>query len=214
MWWILFCCNLRSLSSGVSAATLSHSRVLLWCEVACLSLAVGAAPSTIPLPPLSQSFTFLFAVSAAHWALSLSFLCRCQSSCSCADLRVLPGLLWASMFKATCSLKLWVKAQKWDSSRLEYHRVSSLFFYHVLFSIFCPHRSVCACMFRLKRVTTSIYGATYIRQIYHTHSKLRPPFLLVRFSYKYGGGAYNWICVISLIYTPPFLDTVVCNKVQ
>ena len=27
--------------------------------------------------------------------------------------------------------------------------------------------------------------------LYCTHSKLRPPFLLVRFSYKYGGGAYN-----------------------
>ena len=37
---------------------------------------------------------------------------------------------------------------------------------------------------------------------YCTHSKLRPPpFLLDRFSYKYGGGAYNWIMVISLGYT-------------
>ena len=31
-----------------------------------------------------------------------------------------------------------------------------------------------------------------------------PPFLLVRFSYKYGGGGYNWIRVISLVYTPPY----------
>ena len=26
------------------------------------------------------------------------------------------------------------------------------------------------------------------------------------------GGTYNWIRVISLVYTPPFLDTVVCDK--
>ena len=38
-----------------------------------------------------------------------------------------------------------------------------------------------------------------------THSTLHPPFLLTRFSYKYGGGAYNWIMVISLAYTPTFL---------
>ena len=33
-------------------------------------------------------------------------------------------------------------------------------------------------------------------------------FMPIRFSHKYGkggGGAYNWIMVISLIYTPPFL---------
>ena len=36
----LICCNLVSLSSGVSAAVLSRSRVLFHCEVACLSLAV------------------------------------------------------------------------------------------------------------------------------------------------------------------------------
>ena len=36
----LTCCNLVSLSSGVSAAVLSRSRVLFHCEVACLSLAV------------------------------------------------------------------------------------------------------------------------------------------------------------------------------
>ena len=41
--------------------------------------------------------------------------------------------------------------------------------------------------------------------VYRTHSKLRPPFLLIRFSYKYGG-AYNWIRVISLIYTPVFYN--------
>ena len=41
-------------------------------------------------------------------------------------------------------------------------------------------------------------GYTYWTSItdwrHHTHSKLRLPFLLVRFSYKYGwgGGAYNW----------------------
>ena len=33
---------------------------------------------------------------------------------------------------------------------------------------------------------------------YCTHSTLRPPFLLIRFSYKKYGGAYNWIIVISL----------------
>ena len=32
-------------------------------------------------------------------------------------------------------------------------------------------------------------AALHVR-MYRTHSKLRPPFLLVRFSYKYGG-AYN-----------------------
>ena len=36
----LSCCNLVSLSSGVSAAVLSRSQVLFHCEVACLSLAV------------------------------------------------------------------------------------------------------------------------------------------------------------------------------
>ena len=30
------------------------------------------------------------------------------------------------------------------------------------------------------------------------------PFLLIRFSFKYGE-AYNWIMVISLVYMPPFL---------
>ena len=40
--------------------------------------------------------------------------------------------------------------------------------------------------------------------------EITPPFMLVRFSYKDGGGeggvggAYNWIRVISLVYTPPF----------
>ena len=43
--------------------------------------------------------------SAAHRALSLSFLHRHQSSCSCADLRDLLGFLWASMFKTTYSQK-------------------------------------------------------------------------------------------------------------
>ena len=45
------------------------------------------------------------AVSGARRALSLSFLRRRRFSCSCADLRALLGLLWASMFKTTCSLK-------------------------------------------------------------------------------------------------------------
>ena len=35
------------------------------------------------------------------------------------------------------------------------------------------------------------------------------PFTVLTRNY---GGAYNWICVISLVYTPPFLDTVVCDK--
>ena len=35
------------------------------------------------------------------------------------------------------------------------------------------------------------------------HLILHPPFLPIRFSYKYGG-AYNLIMVISLVYTPPF----------
>ena len=50
--------NLRSLSSGVSAAILSRSQVLLCCEVLGLSFtsSLSSAPGTIPLPPLSQSF--------------------------------------------------------------------------------------------------------------------------------------------------------------
>ena len=95
---MLIHCNL-SLSSGVSAAILSRSRVLLCCEVTCLSLAVCAVH-------LARSFSLCFfnlsllcsTVSAARRALSLSFLHRHQSSCSCADLRALLGSLWASMF--------------------------------------------------------------------------------------------------------------------
>ena len=44
---------------------------------------------------------------------------------------------------------------------------------------------------------------------YRTHSTLRPPFLLIRFSYKYGVGGL--IIVISLVYTLPFL-TVECAR--
>ena len=44
--------NLRSLSSGVSAAILSRSQVLLCCEVLGLSFtsSLSSAPGTIPLP--------------------------------------------------------------------------------------------------------------------------------------------------------------------
>ena len=45
---------------------------------------------------------------------------------------------------------------------------------------------------------------------YCTHSTLHPPFLPIRFSYKYGG-AYNSIMVISPVYMPPFL-TVECAR--
>ena len=48
---------------------------------------------------MSSSVSFVSApcsaVSAARRALSLSFLYRNRSSCSCADLRALLGLLWA-----------------------------------------------------------------------------------------------------------------------
>ena len=76
--------------------------VLLWGSLSFTS-SLSGAPGTIPLPLLSQSL----AVSAAHWALSLSFLHCHWSSCSCADLRAFLGLLWASMFKITCGLKCW-----------------------------------------------------------------------------------------------------------
>ena len=52
----------------------------------------------------------------------------------------------------------------YDSYRLEYRRVSSLFFDHVFFSIFCPHGTDRRVHFRVKRVSTCIYGMTYVRQ--------------------------------------------------
>ena len=65
-------------------------------------------------------------------------------------------------------VKLRVRTQKWDSSRLEYRRVQvlSLFFDHVFFSIFRPHGSACAC-FKLKECQLAFTERrTYSRYIY------------------------------------------------
>ena len=42
---------------------------------------------------------------------------------------------------------------------------SAIYFDHVVFSIFRPHFYAACAMFRVKRVSTSIYGTTYDRYI-------------------------------------------------
>ena len=57
-----------------------------------------------------------------------------------------------------------------------------------------------------------IHKSSQLEIGYRTHSKLRSPFLLVRFSYKYGGGLIiEYVYLVSFI-RPPFLDMVVCNS--
>ena len=63
---------------------------------------LSSTPGTIPLRFLNRSF-LCSAVSAARRTLSLSFLRRRRSSCSCADLRPLLELLRESMFKKVVS---------------------------------------------------------------------------------------------------------------
>ena len=110
-WLVLIHYNLASFPSGVSCSCRSFvftGTFPVW-PVACLSLAVWAVR-------LARSLSLRFlnclllcsTVSAARRALSLTFLRRRRSSCSCADLRALLGLLWVSMLNKTCRLNRWL----------------------------------------------------------------------------------------------------------
>ena len=84
-------------------------QLLFHCEVACLSLTVWAACLAWSLS--RRFFNFLFhcsAASAACRALSLLFLRHHRSSCSCADLTALLGLLHVSKTADGKTLKKYV----------------------------------------------------------------------------------------------------------
>ena len=122
---------------------------------------LSSTPGTIPLPPFSQPFVpFGSAVSAARRALSLSFLRRHRSSCSCADLRPLLELLWESMFKKVVS--------NLNDDELS----GNLLRYSVRTSI---RRARC---FGLKE-STCIYGTTYDIYICILYMKIPPLYSLV-----------------------------------
>ena len=102
-------CRTAELLSSLLRVSAPCSRVLLHCEVACLSLAVWTVCLARPLSlhfltPLYRSLS-----EQQHIEICLSFLGRLQSSvtsCSCTSLTwALLELVWVSMGNKTCNLK-------------------------------------------------------------------------------------------------------------
>ena len=112
--------------------------ILFRCNVAYLSLAVWVARFTQSLTLSFSTFRSFGLLSLQHVGLCL-FLCDCRSSCSNAD--------WASLHQL-----------KWKGSRVLSLRNCFRYF---------ARTDQCAQMFRVKRVSTCIYGMTYVRQIYN-----------------------------------------------
>ena len=82
---------------GFSCHSFAFTGTFLLCGSLSFSSSLSSTSGTIPLPPLSQSFTLLFHCLCSM-SSSVSFLWRRQSSCSCTDLTALLGLLCSSMF--------------------------------------------------------------------------------------------------------------------
>ena len=134
-WPVFVCCNVLSLTSGFSAASLSYSitsffspqrsclpyfhiqryiSTVQW-YVVCFTNSLSSGFSMVLLSQHSQPFVPLFTAKMQKLYANIAtflqhvrlclFLHCCHFSCSCADLGALLKLLWVSMFNNTCSLK-------------------------------------------------------------------------------------------------------------
>ena len=125
---------------------------------------------TLPLPPLSQSFTPLLRCLCSTKALSLSFLHHRQSSCSCADLRALLGLLWASMFTHGSACACFGLKESWSTciyGTTSYGRYIYIYMKNPLFnSLVWGSLRLAPTIFALSTALYLLYFVLHLQQYY------------------------------------------------
>ena len=102
------------------------------------------------------------------------------------------------------ALHCWFKLAP-QQSRFDYNCTCSLWSLFVPFVCSLIRLIVASCQCSSSSFTY-LLSLRYIYIPYSLEIMPHPPLLLVRFSFKYGGGG------ALVIYTCPFLDTVVCDK--